>query len=159
MASLYEHIGGDKAVNAAVELFYRNVLADGRIARFFDGVDIDKQIAKQKSFLTMAFGGPNNYTGLDMCNAHKTLVAKALTDSHVDAVIDNLNRALRQLGVGEKEVKEVAALALEEEAPQVNQTAYFHCGGGNLVKRIKRDLFMAGASLKTIRSDVFTPAA
>lgn len=111
MASLYERVGGDKAVNAAVELFYRNVLADGRIARFFDGVDMDHQIAKQKAFLTMAFGGPNNYSGLDMRNAHKALVGKGLNDSHVDAVIDNLNRTLRQLGVGETELKEVAALA------------------------------------------------
>ncbi|GLI92969.1 group I truncated hemoglobin [Methylocystis echinoides] len=111
MSSLYERVGGQKAVDAAVELFYRNVLADGRIARFFDGVNMDDQIAKQKSFLTMAFGGPNKYTGHDMRNAHKKLVAKGLNDTHVDAVIENLNRTLRQLGVGEKEVKEVAALA------------------------------------------------
>jgi hemoglobin len=111
MTSLYERVGGEKAVDAAVELFYRNVLADGRIARFFDGVDMEDQIAKQKSFLTMAFGGPNKYTGLDMRKAHKKLVDKGLNDSHVDAVVENLNRTLRQLGVGEKEVKEVANLA------------------------------------------------
>lgn len=111
MSNLYERIGGENAVNAAVELFYRNVLADGRIARFFDGVDMDQQIAKQKAFLTMAFGGPNAYSGLDMRNAHKKLVDKGLTDSHVDAVIENLDRTLRQLGVGEKEVKEVSAIA------------------------------------------------
>ena len=111
MSTLYERIGGDKAVNAAVELFYRNLLNDGRVARFFDGVDMNEQIAKQKSFLTMAFGGPNNYTGLDMRNAHKRLLDKGLNDSHVDAVLDNLDRTLRQLGVGEKEVKEVCDLA------------------------------------------------
>ncbi|MBG0800475.1 group 1 truncated hemoglobin [Methylocystis sp. H4A] len=111
MSNLYERLGGENAVNAAVELFYRKVLADGRIAQFFDGVDIDQQIAKQKSFLTMAFGGPNNYTGVDMRNAHKRLVAKGLNDSHVDAVIENLNYTLRDLGVPEKEVKEVAAIA------------------------------------------------
>lgn len=111
MTSLYERLGGEKAVDAAVELFYRKVLADGRIARFFEGVDMDQQIAKQKSFLTMAFGGANNYTGLDMRNAHKRLVEKGLNDSHVDAVIENLGGTLRQLGVGEKEVKEVAAIA------------------------------------------------
>ncbi len=54
MSSLYERLGGEKAVNAAVELFYRRVLADGRIARFFEDVDMEDQIAKQKSFLTMA---------------------------------------------------------------------------------------------------------
>lgn len=54
---------------------------------------------------------------------------------------------------------DVAALALDAETPRVAQTAYFLCGGENLVKRLKRDLFMAGASLKAIRSDAFTPAA
>ncbi len=111
MSTLFERIGGEKAVNAAVELFYRNLLADGRVARFFDGVDMNDQIAKQKSFLTMAFGGPNNYTGLDMRNAHKRLLEKGLNDSHVDAVLENLDRTLRQLGVGEKEVREVCDLA------------------------------------------------
>ncbi|WP_442753977.1 group I truncated hemoglobin [Methylocystis sp. JAN1] len=111
MSSLYERVGGEGAVNAAVDLFYRYVLSDGRIARFFEDVDMDQQIAKQKSFLTMAFGGPNKYTGLDMRNAHKSLVAKGLNDSHVDAVLENLGRTLRQLGVGEPEVKEVLALA------------------------------------------------
>jgi hemoglobin len=111
MSSLYERLGGEKAVNAAVELFYRRVLADGRIARFFEGVDMDQQIAKQKSFLTMAFGGPNNYSGHDMRTAHKRLVVDGLNDSHVDAVIENLSTTLRQLGVPETEVKEVAALA------------------------------------------------
>jgi hemoglobin len=111
MSTLYDRIGGEKAVNAAVELFYRNLLSDGRVARFFDGVDMNDQIAKQKSFLTMAFGGPNNYTGLDMRNAHKRLLEKGFNDTHVDAVLENLDRTLRQLGVGEKEIKEVCDLA------------------------------------------------
>ena len=46
-----------------------------------------------------------------MRNAHKRLLDKGLNDSHVDAVLDNLDRTLRQLGVGEKEVKEVCDLA------------------------------------------------
>ena len=45
--SLYDRIGGDAAVNAAVELFYRKVLADDRINSFFEGIDMDKQAAKQ----------------------------------------------------------------------------------------------------------------
>lgn len=53
---------------------------------------------------------------------------------------------------------DIAALALAEEAGRAAQTAFFLCGGENLVKRMKRDLFMSGASLKAIRSDVFSPA-
>ena len=59
--SLYEKLGGEAAVNAAIDAFYRKVLADDRVNRFFEGVDMDRQAAKQKAFLTMAFGGPHNY--------------------------------------------------------------------------------------------------
>ena len=56
MSTLYEQLGGEGAVDAAVNLFYRKVLADSRIARFFDDIDMDEQIVKQKAFLTMTFG-------------------------------------------------------------------------------------------------------
>jgi len=111
MASLYERLGGANAVNAAVDIFYRKVLADNRICKFFDGVDMDKQIAKQKAFLTMAFGGPNKYTGQDMRQGHKHLVASGLNDSHVDAVIENLGSTLKELGVPAADIAEVAKIA------------------------------------------------
>jgi hemoglobin len=47
---------------------------------------MDAQRAKQKSFLTMVFGGPHEYTGKDMRTAHAPLVEKGLNDSHFDAV-------------------------------------------------------------------------
>jgi CDP-4-dehydro-6-deoxyglucose reductase len=53
---------------------------------------------------------------------------------------------------------DVAALALDAETG-VEHSAFFLCGGANLVKRLKQALFMRGASLRAIRSDVFTPAA
>jgi CDP-4-dehydro-6-deoxyglucose reductase, E3 len=53
---------------------------------------------------------------------------------------------------------DIAALALDEETSLAAQTAFFLCGGKNLVQRLKQDLFMAGASLKAIRSDTFLPA-
>jgi len=52
---------------------------------------------------------------------------------------------------------DVSAVALESE-DSLADSAFFLCGGENLVKRMKRELFMRGASLKSIRSDVFTPA-
>ncbi|NOU14565.1 MAG: group 1 truncated hemoglobin [Methylococcaceae bacterium] len=109
--SLYEQIGGEAAVNAAVDIFYRKVLSDDRINAFFDDVDMEKQAAKQKAFLTMAFGGPHNYTGLDMRKGHAHLVARGLNDSHVDAVIEDLGATLRELGVKEELIAQVAAIA------------------------------------------------
>jgi len=109
--SLFEQIGGTAAVEAAVDLFYRRVLSDDRISHFFDDVDMDRQRAKQKAFLTMAFGGPHNYTGKDMRAGHARLVAMGLNDSHFDAVVEQLAATLRELGVGEPQIAEVAVIA------------------------------------------------
>lgn len=109
--SLYEQLGGEAAVNAAVDIFYRKVLSDDRISAFFEDVDMEKQAAKQKAFLTMAFGGPHNYSGLDMRRGHAHLVERGLNDSHVDAVIEDLGATLRELGVQEELITQVAAIA------------------------------------------------
>ena len=109
--SLFDQIGGEAAVNAAVDIFYRKVLNDYRINRFFDNVDMEQQAAKQKAFLTMAFGGPNNYTGTDMRNAHARLVKMGLNDSHFDAVMEHLGGTLKELNVPDNLISQVAAIA------------------------------------------------
>lgn len=109
--NLYEKIGGDAAVNAAVDVFYRKVLSDDRINQFFEGVDMEKQAAKQKAFLTMAFGGPHNYTGKDMREGHAHLVERGLNDSHFDAVMENLGATLKELNVPDDLIAEAAAIA------------------------------------------------
>jgi hemoglobin len=111
MTSLYERIGGEPAVNAAVDIFYRKMLADDRVSSFFDDTDMDRQIAKQKAFLTVAFGGPNKYSGKDMREGHKHLIAKGLNSSHVDIVIEHLGNTLKELGVPSADIAQVAAIA------------------------------------------------
>ena len=116
--SIYEKIGGAAAVDAAVELFYRKVLSDDRISHFFDSVDMDAQIAKQKAFLTMVFGGPNEYSGKDMREAHKHM---NLTEEHFNAVVENLANTLTELGVGEAEIGEIAAIAASVKDDVLNK--------------------------------------
>ena len=111
METLYEKLGGQAAVEAAVDKFYRRVIADDRVNSFFEGVNMDRQATKQKAFLTMAFGGPNNYTDRDMKEGHAHLLEKGLNDSHVDAIIENLGATLREMGVAEELISEVAAVA------------------------------------------------
>jgi len=109
--TLFEQLGGEAAVNAAVDVFYRKVLADYRINRFFDNVDMETQAAKQRAFLTMAFGGPNNYSGKDMRDGHAKLVKLGLSDEHFDAVLEHLGATLTQLGVSADLTAQVLALA------------------------------------------------
>lgn len=116
--SLYERLGGEAAVNAAVDIFYRKVLRDPRIKQFFDTVDMEKQHAKQKSFLTVAFGGPNKYSGKDMRAGHAHL---KLTDEHFDAVVQNLGATLKELGADDAQIAEVAAIAETTRSDVLNR--------------------------------------
>ncbi|AOU97467.1 globin [Acidihalobacter yilgarnensis] len=111
MNNLYEQLGGDKAVDATVDIFYRKVLADDRVNGFFDDTDMEGQAAKQKAFLTMAFGGPHSYTGRDMREGHKHLVDRGLNDTHVDVIIQLIGESLRELNVPEALIAQVASVA------------------------------------------------
>ncbi len=95
--SLFERLGGQNAVNAAVDIFYRKMLTDDRVSHFFDDVDMEQQIQKQKGFLTMVFGGPNNYKGKDMREGHRHLIKRGLNDTHVDLVIEHLGATLQRM--------------------------------------------------------------
>ncbi len=104
-ASLYQQLGGKAAINAAVDIFYKKVLADERINYFFEDVNMKKQHNKQKAFLATALGGPEPWTGKDMRAAHKNL--PDLKESHFNAVAENLQATLVELKVPEKLIGEV----------------------------------------------------
>jgi len=111
MSTLYEQLGGDQAVDAAVDIFYRKVLADDRVNGFFDDTDMERQAAKQKAFLTVAFGGPNHYSGRDMREGHRKLVEQGLNDEHVDIIIELLGESLKELDVPQPLIAQVAEIA------------------------------------------------
>ena len=108
---LYERLGGEAAVDAAVDLFYGKVLSDASIAPFFDGLDMKRQAMKQKAFLTVAFGGPNRYTDRAMGAAHAKARENGLNDSHFDAVVGHLAQTLAELGVSAADIEDVGAVA------------------------------------------------
>lgn len=118
MSSLYERIGGEPAVDAAVDLFYRKVLADDRISRYFETVDMDRQRVKQKAFLTFAFGGPNSYSGKDMRAAHAKM---HLTEADFTAVMENLGATLKELNVADADIAEAAAIAMSVKDDVLNK--------------------------------------
>lgn len=120
-ATLFERIGKEKAVNAAVDLFYRKVLSDPRLKNFFTNVDMEGQRAKQKSFLTMVFGGPKTYKGKDLRAAHAGLKAKGLNESHFNAVAQHLQATLKELGVDAATTAEVMTIAASTKADVLNQ--------------------------------------
>ncbi len=94
--SLYDEIGGNDAVTAAVDLFYEKVLADDRVKHFFDDVDMPGQRGKQRKFLAYAFGAPVKYDGKDMRAAHAGM---NLTEEHFGAIAEHLQATMKELNV------------------------------------------------------------
>lgn len=109
--SLYEKLGGAQTVNLAVDVFYRKVMRDARINYFFFGVNLTEQAQKQKAFLSMAFGGPHQYTGRDMRKSHAKLVDMGMNDRHFNIVMDHLRDTLIEIEVSDPLIEEVLRIA------------------------------------------------
>jgi hemoglobin len=104
--TLYDRLGGEPAILAAVDRFYTRVLADPMLAPFFSGIEMSRLKRHQFAFLSQALGGPRQYSGASMSRAHAQL---RIEQRHFDAVADHLVNTLRELGVSEDLIAEVAA--------------------------------------------------
>mgnify|MGYP003385805370 CR=1 FL=1 len=107
MMTVYDDIGGEAAIDVAVDIFYRKILADKRVNEFFSRVEMEGQRDKQKAFLTMAFGGPNNYTGKDLRKGHK---AMNLNEGHFNAIAELLVATLEELKVTKTSIDQIVAI-------------------------------------------------
>ena len=108
--SLYERIGGEKAVQATVIKMYDKVLDDELLAPFFENIDVDALRRSQMAFVSVAFGGPNIYTGKSMRSAHQDAVSKGLGDVHFDRVAAHLKAAMEELSVPPALITEALAI-------------------------------------------------
>ena len=100
--SLYERLGGKKAIAAVVDEFVARVAADRRINTFFTATANDAaRLAAFKGKLVdqicEAGGGPCKYQGKNMKTAHMGLGVRG-TD--FDALVDDLVGALDTFKVG-----------------------------------------------------------
>ena len=105
--SIYTAIGGAAALSAAVDDFYRRVLADDELAGYFTGADVDRVKAHQRMFIAAAIGGPAAYRGRPMRDAHAGL---RIRDADFDRVVGHLAATLTALGVGGPTIEAIAEL-------------------------------------------------
>jgi len=105
---LYDRLGGDKAMEVCVDLFYQKVLNDDLVSPFFKDIDMASQRLKQKSFLAMAFGGPYHYSDADLRATHKPLIEKmGLSDEHFNRILEIFKETLTELNVSANEQQSV----------------------------------------------------
>jgi hemoglobin len=120
---MYAALGGRRVFEAAVEDFYRRVVGDEALRRYFEGIELGRLKAHQQSFLAMALGGPRAYVGRTMASAHGTL---AITDEAFDRVLDHLVGTLADLGVASELIHGTvsALLALRHDVVRVPGTEH-----------------------------------
>ncbi len=105
--SLYERLGGQKAITAVVDEFVANVAADKRINGFFAKTDIPKFKMKLTDQICLVTGGPCKYTGKDMKTAHKGM---GITTDNFTALVEDLVKALDKFKVGKTEKDELLGI-------------------------------------------------
>jgi hemoglobin len=103
--SLYDRLGGKKAITAVVDEFVGRVAADNRINHFFAATASNPaQLASFKGKLVdqicEAAGGPCKYTGKDMKTAHQGM---GISAADFNALVEDLVGALDKFKVGKAE--------------------------------------------------------
>ena len=126
---LLERIGGDAALQQAVEAFYERVTADKNLEKFFEGADIHKLKKHQYRFLRMAFTKVPTLVNVPkmMKEKHAKLFAMGLNETHFDLVAGHLVGALKSLGVADELINEAFGtisplrVIFEEEGAKARQ--------------------------------------
>ncbi|WP_089698036.1 group I truncated hemoglobin [Halogranum gelatinilyticum] len=116
--TVYNEIGGQAAVEAVVDDFYDRVLSDDQLVHFFDDQDMAELRAHQVQFISAVAGGPVDYTGDDMREAHEHL---DISESDFAAVAEHLEAALRANGVDDDNVEAILSEVAALKAPVLGQ--------------------------------------
>ena len=115
--TLYDDLGGQSGIDAIVSDLFVLVLADDRIAHTFDNSNVprvEKLIAEQICELS---DGPCTYSGMSMAKSHRGL---DLNMMHFNALVDDLQRAMRQQNIPNRTQNRLLAL-LAPMKPDVTQ--------------------------------------
>ncbi len=105
--SLYERLGGIDAIKAVVNEFAGRVLADERVNKKFAKSDAPRLVLHLQEIVCKVTGGPCEYTGLGMKEAHKNM---KVTEGEFGALVEDLVGALDKFNVPAKEKNDLLAI-------------------------------------------------
>jgi hemoglobin len=117
-ASMFARLGGREAITAAVEQFYQRVLADSELKPFFAATNMTWLKLRQTQFMVQALGGPQEYTGKSMKQAH---AGRAIEPRHFQRVAGHLSETLAALKVPKSLIGEVMTAVASLEPDIVTQ--------------------------------------
>jgi hemoglobin len=89
--TLYDRLGGREGIRAVVDEFYGRLLADDDLGPFFEDTDMESLKEHQTDHLVEAAGGPAEYTGPPVREAHLHV---PFTEAHIGRAVDHLSASL-----------------------------------------------------------------
>jgi hemoglobin len=109
---LLDRIGGDAALELAVDKFYHKNVAHAEVARFFEGVDLRLLRAHQFKFMKLAFTEiPEGVDVVGMLEkSHSRLFDMGLNETHFDVIASNLVETMQELGVAADVIDDAVAV-------------------------------------------------
>lgn len=122
--TLYDRLGGERTITAIVDDMTTRVLADPRVN--FERKDVETNWIGSKrkpwstspenvnrfkihmvEFLTLASGGPAEYSGRDMKVVHKGM---RITNNEFDATVGDIKTSMDKLGIAAREKRDLLAI-------------------------------------------------
>ncbi len=105
--TLYVRLGGQPVVAQVVNQTIDTVAQDPRVNRSFDKVNLKRVKTKLVEQICSLTGGGCEYTGDEMKSVHKDL---KISEREFYALVEVLQQALHDNGVGEREKNELLAI-------------------------------------------------
>jgi len=113
--SSYDALGGDAAMGDLVDDLSQRLVADPLLGPLFDGVDAQALQRHRITYLASVLGGPEQYTGQSMREAHRPL---HLTDEHMNRFLRLAEQSLAASDVDPEAAQAVLRL-LEPLRPAI----------------------------------------
>ena len=105
--TLFEKYGGFATIGDVVHSFYEKIMDTESLEHYFWDVDMNRLMAHQTDFLAMVLGGPSNYSGRSLKEAHRHL---KITVEDFLTVAELLEEALEEAGMEDQDIEMVIGI-------------------------------------------------
>ena len=102
--SPFERYGGFGSISKVVSSFYDKVLDSPELSKYFENIDMRRQIDHQTKFIASLMGGPASYSNQELERAHARFT---ITRAEFDEMMELLQETLEDFDLNDEDVNEV----------------------------------------------------
>ncbi len=102
--STFERYGGFGSISKVFSSFYDKVLDSPELSKYFENIDMRRQIDHQTKFIASLMGGPASYSNQELERAHARFT---ITRAEFDEMMELLQETLEDFDLNDEDVNEV----------------------------------------------------